>query len=184
MHVQVQSAQWNGARVALRLSRIQFRRHLRFVMAHVEGADGWLNTHNKHGEHAWIHLHGLGLDLLHATSLAFFASGYIDLVAAPPKTLQASFKRVASGIAVWLLWQPIAVFLGIETSTNIWPILLLSIFRAIVWPMRLCLLNWRRARLECSRSDRRGCVFRQPRVPDPLLRLASRMCHCASRLTR
>lgn len=118
---------------------------LGFVMAHVEGADGWLNTHNKHGEHAWIHLHGLGLDLLHATSLAFFASGYIDLVAAPPKTLQASFKRVASGIAVWLLWQPIAVFLGIETSTNIWPILLLSIFRAIVWPMRLCLLNWRRA---------------------------------------
>ena len=64
---------------------------------------------------------------MHGVAMAFFASGYFDLVVAAPKSYKEIVKRVVTGIAVYLLWQPIAVFLGIETSTNVWPILLLSV---------------------------------------------------------
>ena len=101
----------------------------------------WKKDHTSPGSHRWVHWIGVGMDISHAMLLAFFASGYVDLVAMPPKTFKEACKRLGIVVAFYIIYQPIASILKIGAYANLWPVALLVFFRLICWPLRALMLS-------------------------------------------
>ena len=117
---------------------LSFLAILFFLMAHVKIFRNYFYEDNLHylpgtttGRHSWVTWHGFGMDLFHAMSPAFFASGYVDLVAMPPRSWADFRKRWLTVFGIYVVASPCV------GSANLWPVALLLIFRAVLWPLRL-----------------------------------------------
>jgi acyl-coenzyme A synthetase/AMP-(fatty) acid ligase len=112
---------------------------LSMLVAHIRmnGAYFFLDNSERPGSHAWVSWGGVGMDINHATLLAMFASGYVDTVAAPPRNWRAIVKRLGIVLLFYLAYQPFSVGLNMSISANMWPVLLLLVYRTIVWSTRL-----------------------------------------------
>lgn len=110
---------------------------LGMIFFHVTNFAYYFSVTNTEGQHDWLNFHGLvAPNLFHATSLAFFASGFADVLM-PPKSCGDVMKSILLPLVFYIAWQPVATYIGIESFANIWPVGLLVLVRALFLPLLL-----------------------------------------------
>ena len=78
------------------------------------------------------------IDAFDGVGLIFFASGYYDLVAAPPKSCVEALKRLGGVAAVYVVYHLLqSLPQGPFSLADLWPVLALLIYRCICWPLQL-----------------------------------------------